>query len=123
MALAALAENALLAAAARGQLLICAPVYAELIAKPKRSIASVENFLETTRIAVDWTLEPSIWQSAGVGFQMYAANRKKQKLPPPRRILADFLIGAHAVQRGYTLLTLDRSVYTKSFPKLWLETL
>lgn len=123
MASAALAENALLTAAARGQLLICALVYAELIAKPKRSIASVEHFLETTRIATDWTLEPSIWQSAGMAFQMYATNRKKQKQSPPRRILADFLIGAHAMQRGYTLLTLDERVYAKSFPKLRLEKL
>jgi predicted nucleic acid-binding protein len=123
VASAALAENALLTAAARGQLLICAPVYAELIAKPKRSIASVEHFLETTHIAVDWQLEPSIWQSAGMAFQVYATNRKKQKLPAPRRIRADFLIGAHAMQRGYTLLTLDQRVYAKSFPKLRLETL
>ena len=121
--LAELAETALLSAAARGQLLICAPVYAELIAKPKRSVASVDTFLETTRIAVDWTLEPSIWQSAGMAFQMYAINRKKQKQSSPRRILADFLIGAHAVQRDYTLLTLDQRVYAKSFPKLRLEKL
>ncbi len=119
--LAELAESALLSAAARGQLLICAPVYAELIAKPKRSVGSVNSFLETTRIAVDWTLEPSIWQSAGMAFQMYAMNRRKQKQSPPRRILADFLIGAHAAQRDYTLLTLDQRVYSKSFPKLRLE--
>lgn len=117
------AENALLAAAARGQLLICAPVYAELIAKPGRSASSVDTFLETTFVAVDWTLEPSIWQLAGRAFQIYATTRKKQKLLPPRRILADFLIGAHAVQRGYTLLTLDQRVYSKSFPRLRLETI
>ena len=121
--LAELAESALLNAATRGQLLICAPVYAELIAKPKRSVASVDTFLETTRIAVDWQLEPSIWQSAGIAFQMYATNRKRQKQSPPRRILADFLIGAHAAQRDYTLLTLDGRVYAKSFPKLRLEKL
>ena len=121
--LAELAENALLAAAARGQLLICAPVYAELIAKPGRSVASVDSFLETTRTAVDWTLEPNIWRLAGERFQGYAATRKKQQQTAPRRILADFLIGAHAAQRGFTLLTLDQRVYKNSFPKLRLETL
>ena len=47
----------------------------------------------------------------------------KQQQSPPRRILADFLIGAHAMQRDYTLLTLDQRVYSKSFPKLRLEKL
>ena len=121
--LAGLAQNALVAASTRGQLLICAPVYAELIAKPGRSVASVDAFLETTHIALDWTLEPSIWRLAGSGFQIYAETRKKQKLPAPRRILADFLIGAHAAQCDLTLLTLDQRVYSKSFPKLRLETI
>jgi predicted nucleic acid-binding protein len=118
-----LAENALLAALARGKLLICPAVYAELIAKPKRTVATVDSFLSATRIEVDWNLEQRIWQLAGLGFQIYASMRKKQKLPEPRRILADFLIGAHALERGFTLLTLDSRVYKTSFPKLSLEIL
>jgi predicted nucleic acid-binding protein len=118
-----LAENALLTASKRGKLLICPVVYAEMIAKPKRQITTVDGFLSATRIEVDWNFEKQIWQVAGLGFQTYATMRKKQKLPEPRRILTDFLIGAHALERGFTLLTLDSRVYKTSFPKLNLETL
>jgi predicted nucleic acid-binding protein len=38
----------------------------------------------------------------------------------PRRILADFLIGAHAQKRGYRLLTLDEGFYPTAFPRLVL---
>jgi len=38
----------------------------------------------------------------------------------PRRILADFVIGAYAQENGYHLLTLDQSVYRAAFPKLKL---
>jgi predicted nucleic acid-binding protein len=117
------AENALLTASKQGKLIISPPVYAELIAKPKRTIASVEHFLKTTKIEIDWNLEPQIWREAGKGFQIYAIARKKQQSPEPRRILADFLIGAHAQERGLTLLTLDSRIYATSFPKLQIEIL
>ena len=38
----------------------------------------------------------------------------------PRRILADFLIGAHALQNGYGLLTLDERFFHAAFPHLSL---
>ena len=44
-----------------------------------------------------------------------------ERKPPdagPRRILADFLIGAHALEGGHTLLTLDDHLYRKAFPRL-----
>lgn len=42
--------------------------------------------------------------------------------PHPRRILADFLIGAHALTNGYALLTLDKSGFRSAFPALKLLT-
>jgi predicted nucleic acid-binding protein len=36
----------------------------------------------------------------------------------PRRILTDFLIGAHALVRGFTLLTFDQRLYAAAFPEL-----
>lgn len=41
----------------------------------------------------------------------------------PRRILADFLIGAHALHSGYRLLTLDDRFYRTAFPRLSLLTI
>jgi predicted nucleic acid-binding protein len=39
-------------------------------------------------------------------------------VPGPRRILADFVIGAHALRRAYALLTLDDRLYRLAFPRL-----
>ena len=47
---------------------------------------------------------------------------RKQRDSGARRILADFLIGAHAHTRGYRLLTLDERLYKAAFPTLRLET-
>jgi hypothetical protein len=40
-----------------------------------------------------------------------------------RRILADFLIGAHATARDYRLLTMDVHIYRAAFPTLKIETI
>ena len=41
--------------------------------------------------------ETQAWRVAGKAFQKYASRRQKQQAGRPRRILADFLIGAHAL--------------------------
>jgi predicted nucleic acid-binding protein len=54
---------------------------------------------------------------------LYAERRHKQRDTGVRRILADFLIGAHADVRGYRLLTLDERLYRAAFPSLTIETI
>jgi hypothetical protein len=49
-------------------------------------------------------------------FQAYAARRRRHGEAGPRRILADFVIGAHALQNGYRHLTLDDRLYQAAFP-------
>ena len=105
-----------------GSLVVAAPVFAELIAAPGRTEAFVSSFLEKTGVAIDWDLGEPIWRSAGRAFQSYAERRRKQRDSGARRILADFLIGAHAHTRGYRLLTLDERLYKTAFPTLRLET-
>lgn len=122
-ALSLAAEAALEAAFRRGNLVAAAPVFAELLAAPGRTETFVNRFLEDTGIAIDWTLDEPVWKSAGRAFQAYAERRRKQRAPEPRRILADFLIGAHAEVRGYRLLTLDERLYRAAFPKLTLESI
>jgi hypothetical protein len=112
------AQLALDAAFARGKLVISGAVFAELLAFPRRTEAFVDRFLKDTAIAVDWTMDESIWRVAGRAFQSYANRRRRQNLGGPRRVLADFLIGAHALERGYSLLTLDDRIYRTSFPAL-----
>lgn len=103
------------------QMAICGVVYAELIGAPGRTEAFVDRFCEEAGIAVEWELKERVWRRAGVAFQEYAARRKKQIGAAPRRLLADFLIGAHALENGYKLLTLDEGLYKAAFPRLKLE--
>jgi predicted nucleic acid-binding protein len=112
------AEAALDAAFARGELIISGAVFAELLAFPRRTEAFVDRFLKDTAIAVDWTMDESIWRAAGRAFQSYANRRRRHNLGGPRRVLADFLIGAHALERGHSLLTMDDRIYRTSFPAL-----
>ncbi len=112
------AESALDAALRRGHLVIPAPVFAELLACPGRSEAFLDAFLKDTGISVDWNLDEAIWRTAGLAFQIYAVRRRKQRDYGPRRILADFLIGAYALEKRCRLLTLDDRLYRVSFPGL-----
>lgn len=113
-------RNALDGAFLRGGLVISGTVYAELMAFPGRTEKFLEDFLGETTITVDWMMEKQIWKAAGRAFSEYAKRRRKQKTGLPRRILADFLIGAHAYHRRYVLLTLDEGIYRAAFPKLKL---
>jgi predicted nucleic acid-binding protein len=105
-------------ALARGSLVVAAPVYGELLAFPSRSESFLDRFFSDTGIVVDWNLNESVWRAAGRAFQASAVRRRKRRDPGPRRILADFLIGAHALQNGYGLLTLDERFFHAAFPQL-----
>jgi|ERR1035437_983600 predicted nucleic acid-binding protein len=117
-ALNSVAQDALDAAFARGALVASGAVLAELLAFPGRKEEFVNEFFRETGIAVDWTTNESIWRIAGRAFQVYAKRRRKEKVHGARRILADFIIGAHALEKGYTMLTLDKGIYRTAFPKL-----
>src|ERR1035438_9109341 len=112
------ASRALEAAANRGGVLvISAPVYAELLAIPQSTKADLDLFLVESRIRIDWDISPNSWGAAGLAFAAYARRRKRQKVDAPRRILADFIIGAHSLTIGH-LLTADPSFYRTNFPEL-----
>jgi len=121
-ALSLAAQTALEAAFRRGSLVVAAPVFAELIAAPERTEAFVSSLLEENGIVIDWNLNEPIWRAAGRAFQAYAERRRQQRDQGTRRILADFLIGAHAHIRGYRLLSLDERLYRAAFPTLKMET-
>ena len=114
------AQAALDAALRRGHLVIPAPVFAELMACPGRSEAFLDAFLKDTGISVDWDLDEAVWRMAGRAFQTYASRRRKQRDEGPRRILADFLIGAYTLEKRYHLLTLDDRLYRVSFPGIMI---
>ncbi len=113
-----LARSALDTALGRGSLVIAAPVFAELLAAPSRNEAFLDSFCRETGISIDWNLDETVWRRAGRAFRAYVGRRKTQRGTGPRRILADFLIGAHALQNGFRLLTLDEGLYRAAFPRL-----
>ncbi len=112
------ALSALENAYARGGLIISGAVYAELMAFPGRTEKFLSKFLAETQVGVDWDCSKEIWRTCGIAFSSYADRRRKKGSDGPRRILADFLIGAHAFENGHSLLTLDDGIYRAAFPKL-----
>jgi predicted nucleic acid-binding protein len=103
--------EALEEADAAGSLVICDIVYAELASRFARqetldgALAKLEIRIEPFGKDVDF--------EAGRAFRAY-----REKGGPRARILADFLIGAHAQGKATQLLTRDRGFYRMYFRKL-----
>lgn len=117
------AQKALDAAQEKGALVISGAVYAELLALPGRTEDMMDQFMEVTGIHVDWESRERIWRAAGKAFQSYVSRHTRKKEELPRRILADFFIGAHASLHRYFLMTLDQRLYRAAFPELEIMTL
>jgi len=103
-----------------GALLISPFAFAELHAHPNAKPGFVHTFLEATGVVIDYKMQEQVWSEAGQRFARYAARRRKAIGEGPRRLLADFLIGAHALVQAERLLTLDPKVYRQDFPELRL---
>ena len=101
-----------------GGLVVCAPVYAELLAHPKATEEFVDRFLSATAIVVDYGLDEDVWREAGLRLAAYAERRRRSRASSPKRLLVDFIIGAHASLRADRLLTLDCHRYAHDFPQL-----
>ena len=114
-------KELLFSARQAGGLAICAPVYAELLAYPGATKAFVDAFLEDVQIAVHFNLSKAIWEGAGEAYSAYAERRRKDRAGQPKRLLVDFLVGAHALLSADRLLTLEPARYRTAYPKLRLE--
>ncbi|MBV8491729.1 MAG: PIN domain-containing protein [Candidatus Eremiobacteraeota bacterium] len=104
-------------AAARGSLVVCGVVYAELCAAPNRTPDDVAAALNAAQIGIDTDMPLPLWNRAGTAYAAYAARRRRSRAKEPRRIAADFIIGAHAEAVGM-LLTSDAEFYRRAFPEL-----
>jgi predicted nucleic acid-binding protein len=116
------AQKALDAAQERGALVISGAVYAELLALPGRTEDMLDEFFSVTSIRIDWESSEQVWRLAGHAFQSYVHRRTRKTEELPRRILADFFIGAHASMHRHRLMTLDQRLYRAAFPKLEIIT-
>jgi len=104
-----------------GPIGICGPAFSELMGQPGRSSTQIQRLLESAEIKIDWEFTEPDWLAAGHAYQGYVARRKSSGGGLSRRMLTDFLVGAHASVRGHSLLTLDRSIFRAAFPNLHLE--
>ena len=99
--------------AAQGSLVICDIVYAELCvhfsAQPE-----CDKFLEEAGIRVENLARDACFLASRV-WRTYRRQGGKRS-----RILADFLIGAHAQLQATRLLSRDRGFYRLLFPSLTL---
>jgi predicted nucleic acid-binding protein len=103
-----------------GALIISPFVFSELLAYPGADEAYVRGVLHATGVTVDLKLDEKLWSEAGLRFARYAARRRISAGEGPRRLLADFLIGAHALVQAERLMTLDPKIYRQDFPELEL---
>jgi predicted nucleic acid-binding protein len=115
------AREALDGALMQGPLVVAAPVYAELLARPYRTQRMLDQFFLDAEIQVDWELSEQVWRTAGEASQAHGIRRRASKGGEPRRIIADFVIGAHALANGHSLLTLDRTFFERNFSGLTIK--
>lgn len=104
----------------QGPLVICGAVYAELLAGQGVTPNDLQTLLKRTRTALETEASLALWEQAGLAFNAYAERRRRSDGSLARRLLADFLVGAHANLSADQLFTLDPHRYTLAFPQLKL---
>lgn len=106
-----------------GPIVICGPVFSELLGFPQRTSTEIHHLLNASEIRIEWEFSEADWLAAGHAYQGYVNRRKSSGGGLSRRMLTDFLIGAHASVRGYSLVTMDQDIYRAAFPNLHIESL
>ena len=95
----------------KGAILVCDVVYAELVpAFGDRS--SLDRALGEINATVS-PIDTAVAYEAGLRWARY-----RQAGGSRERIIADFLIGAHAIAKADSFLTRDRGFYATYFPEL-----
>ena len=120
-----------------GTLVLCEPVFAEL-SSLLSAHGAVDDFLHQSDIQLVDSGTDVLWH-AGVAWRSYAARRPDtticarcggsndvrcascgERIRYRQRVIADFIIGAHAMAHADQLLTRDRGYYRIYFPDLQL---
>ena len=114
-----LVSSLLKEAKAAGGVVISGPVFSELRAHPLAKEGLIEEFCTNTGLTIDFVVDEKVWRMAADAFSAYAARRRRSR-SVPKRILMDFIIGAHAAATSDRLMTLDKDRYRTAFPTLKL---
>ena len=104
-----------------GGLVICPVVYTELHGYPQITRPQVDDFLAVTSITVDWALDRDVWNLASERYRNYVTRRRKQRDGEPRRLPADYIVGAHAALYADRLITRDKRRYVVDFGEVRLD--
>ena len=94
-----------------GAIVACDIVYAEL-APCFRDRASLDGALRAINVSAS-PIKPAIAYEAGMRWKRY-----REAGGPRKRIISDFLIGAHASAVADNFLTRDRGFFSTYFPEL-----
>ena len=96
--------------------LVCGVAYTELMAHPGMDRATLDITLRLGDVEVDFETPPDIYLTAADAYHAYAERRRRSgDKSSPRRVPADFLIGAHAQHRADGLMTRNPGDF-KDFP-------
>ena len=96
-----------------GAIIVCDIVYAELAAM-FRDRAALDGALQTINVSAS-PINTTIAYEAGLRWKRY-----RDAGGPRKRIISDFLIGAHALGAADAFLTRDRGFFSTYFPELAL---
>lgn len=105
-------------------LIIPVVVYAELMPQFNANVRLLGEFLDEHRITIE-SLDRDSTGAAAKGWVKYLKKKSKVKCPECGRrldlkehFLSDFYIGGFAITRCDFILTRDRGIYKKYFPRL-----
>lgn len=94
-----------------GAIIVCDIVYAELAAM-FRDRAALDGALQAINVSAS-PINTTIAYEAGLRWKRY-----RDAGGPRKRIISDFLIGAHALKIADAFLTRDRGFFSTYFPEL-----